>query len=95
MRVSRLAGVAAAGAVAGVNVMGMSAPAGPVSPIAMESGMRVAGVGPSSVCRRCIRLPVGDDGTPGDNAAEGGVPAPAMVPNIDGSPSPPGTPGAI
>ena len=39
--------------------------------------------------------PVGDDGTLGDNAAEGGVPAPAMVPNIDGSPSPPGTPGAI
>lgn len=36
-----------------------------------------------------------DDGIPGDNAAEGGIPAPAMVPNIDGSMSPPGTPGAI
>lgn len=36
-----------------------------------------------------------DDGIPGDNAAEGGIPAPAMVPNIDGSLSPPGTPGAI
>jgi hypothetical protein len=39
--------------------------------------------------------PVADDGIPGDNAAEGGIPAPAMVPNIDGSMSPPGTPGAI
>jgi hypothetical protein len=36
-----------------------------------------------------------DDGIPGDNAAEGGIPAPAMVPNINGSMSPPGTPGAI
>jgi hypothetical protein len=36
-----------------------------------------------------------DDGIPGDNAAEGGIPAPSMVPNIDGSLSPPGTPGAI
>lgn len=36
-----------------------------------------------------------DDGIPGDNAAIGGIPAPAMVPNIDGSMSPPGTPGAI
>jgi hypothetical protein len=39
--------------------------------------------------------PPADDGIPGDNAAEGGIPAPAMVPNIDGSLSPPGTPGAI
>jgi hypothetical protein len=38
---------------------------------------------------------VPDDGIPGDNAAEGGIPAPAMVPNADGSLSPPGTPGAI
>lgn len=36
-----------------------------------------------------------DDGIPGDNAAEGGIPAPAMVPNTDGTLSPPGTPGAI
>jgi hypothetical protein len=36
-----------------------------------------------------------DDGIPGDNAAIGGIPAPAMVPNVDGSLSPPGTPGAI
>ena len=36
-----------------------------------------------------------DDGIPGDNAAEGGIPAPAMVPNADGTLSPPGTPGAI
>lgn len=36
-----------------------------------------------------------DDGIPGDNAAIGGIPAPAMVPNIDGSMSPPGTPGSI
>lgn len=38
---------------------------------------------------------VPDDGIPGDNAAEGGIPAPAMVPNVDGSLSPPGTPGAV
>ncbi|MFV8051885.1 hypothetical protein [Mycobacterium sp. 48b] len=38
---------------------------------------------------------VPDDGIPGDNAAEGGIPAPAMVPNVDGSMSPPGMPGAI
>lgn len=36
-----------------------------------------------------------DDGIPGDNAAEGGIPAPALVPNVDGSMSPPGTPGAV
>jgi hypothetical protein len=36
-----------------------------------------------------------DDGIPGDNAAIGGIPAPAMVPNVDGSLSLPGTPGAI
>jgi hypothetical protein len=36
-----------------------------------------------------------DDGIPGDNAAIGGIPAPAMVPNIDGTLSLPGTPGAI
>ena len=36
-----------------------------------------------------------DDGIPGDNAAEGGIPAPAMVPNVDGSFSLPGTPGAV
>lgn len=36
-----------------------------------------------------------DDGIPGDNAAEGGIPAPAMVPNINGTLSLPGTPGAI
>jgi hypothetical protein len=35
-----------------------------------------------------------DDGIPGDNAAIGGIPAPAMVPNIDGTLSLPGTPGA-
>ena len=34
-----------------------------------------------------------DDGIPGDNAAEGGIPAPAVVPNVDGSLSPPGMPG--
>jgi hypothetical protein len=35
-----------------------------------------------------------DDGIPGDNAAIGGIPAPAMVPNINGGLSLPGTPGA-
>ena len=36
-----------------------------------------------------------DDGIPGDNASEGGIPAPAMVPNVDGSMSPPGMPGDV
>jgi len=36
-----------------------------------------------------------DDGIPGDNAAEGGIPAPAGVPNVDGSLSPPGMPGDV
>ncbi|SHU52462.1 Uncharacterised protein [Mycobacteroides abscessus subsp. abscessus] len=36
-----------------------------------------------------------DDGIPGDNAAEGGIPAPASVPNVDGSLSPPGMPGDV
>ena len=36
-----------------------------------------------------------DDGRPGDNAAIGGIPAPAMVPNVNGTLSPPGTPGAV
>jgi hypothetical protein len=35
-----------------------------------------------------------DDGIPGDNAAEGGIPAPALVPNTNGTLSLPGTPGA-
>jgi hypothetical protein len=38
---------------------------------------------------------VPDDGIPGDNAAEGGIPAPASVPNVDGSLSPPGMPGDV
>ena len=77
--------------------MGLSAPAGPVSPIAMEDpacGWLGWWAHPASA-GGAFDSPVGDDGTPGDNAAEGGVPAPAMVPNIDGSLSPPGTPGAI
>lgn len=36
-----------------------------------------------------------DDGIPGDNAADGGIPAPASVPNVDGSLSPPGMPGDV
>jgi hypothetical protein len=36
-----------------------------------------------------------DDGIPGDNAAGGGIPGPSMLPNINGTMSPPGTPGVI
>ena len=36
-----------------------------------------------------------DDGVPGDNAPIGGIPAPAVVPNVDGSLSPPGMPGDV
>jgi hypothetical protein len=36
-----------------------------------------------------------DDGIPGDNAAEGGIPAPSMLPNTSGGMSVVGTPGTI
>jgi hypothetical protein len=94
-RIPRLAAVAAAAAIAGVAVMGVSAPAGSLSTSAQEDpACGWLGWAHPACAGGAFDAPV-DDGIPGDNAAEGGIPAPAMVPNVDGSLSPPGTPGAI
>ena len=94
--VSILAGMAAAAVIAGATAMGASVPAEPLGPIAMEDpACGWLGWAHPACAGGAFDTPVADDGIPGDNAAEGGIPAPAMVPNIDGSLSPPGTPGAI
>jgi hypothetical protein len=98
----RLTRAAAAAAFVGMAVLGMMvsanatpADAGAPSFLAVQDpacdwlGMR------HPLCGGGAFESVPDDGIPGDNAAEGGIPAPAMVPNIDGSMSPPGTRGAI
>jgi hypothetical protein len=100
---------ALAAAVAGVAVVGATVPADatsagaglagvsmPLSPFAVQDdpGCDTFGWRHPLCAGGAFESPV-DDGIPGDNAAEGGIPAPAMVPNIDGSMSPPGTPGAI
>jgi hypothetical protein len=104
-----LAGTAVATGIAGVAVMGAIIPANASPGTPVLSGVPIP-LGPFSVkndpgcdmfgwqhpmcAGGAFESPM-DDGIPGDNAAEGGIPAPAMVPNIDGSLSPPGTPGAI
>jgi hypothetical protein len=94
---------AVAAAVAGVAVMAATVPANtmpgapvPVRPLAFQDdpGCAMFGWRHPLCAGGAFESPV-DDGIPGDNAAEGGIPAPAMVPNIDGTLSPPGTPGAI
>jgi hypothetical protein len=100
---------AAAAAVAGVAVMGApvsanATPAGaglsgvpvPVRPLFVQDdpGCEMFGWRHPLCAGGAFESPP-DDGIPGDNAAEGGIPAPAMVPNIDGTFSLPGTPGAI
>jgi hypothetical protein len=110
MRVSgvrgALARTAVAAGIAGVAVMGAAvtanaAPAGagpsvPLVPSFVQQDPACDWLGwRHPLCGGgAFQSPV-DDGIPGDNAAIGGIPAPAMVPNIDGSMSPPGTPGAI
>lgn len=69
-------------------------PAAPQSPISPDDPA-CATEGWNPDCFGGMYDQVPDDGIPGDNAAEGGIPAPAMVPNVDGSMSPPGMPGAI
>ncbi|CRZ14306.1 hypothetical protein [Mycolicibacterium neworleansense] len=95
------------GAIAGVSLLGAGLPAAVVSVASAVPGAAAAlepmspddpacateGWNPSCFGGMYDQVP--DDGIPGDNAAEGGIPAPAMVPNVDGSMSPPGTPGAI
>lgn len=91
-RISRLAGIAAAAAIAGVTAMGVSAPAGSLGTYAQEDpACGWLGWAHPECAGGAFDAPV-DDGIPGDNAAEGGIPAPAMVPNVDGTLSLPGHP---
>jgi hypothetical protein len=101
----RLTRTAVAAAVAGVAVMGATVPAiatglrgvpVPLRPLAVQDdpGCEMFGWRHPLCAGGAFESPP-DDGIPGDNAAEGGIPAPAMVPNIDGTFSLPGTPGAI
>ena len=86
---------AVAAAVAGVAVMGATVPANATPAFVQDDpGCDVFGWRHPLCAGGAFDSPV-DDGIPGDNAAIGGIPAPAMVPNMDGSMSPPGTPGAI
>ena len=94
--VAALSGIAVLGAVTPVSV----ASAAPRTPAALDSPTSpddpaCATEGWNPACWGGMYDQTPDDGIPGDNAAEGGIPAPAMVPNVDGSMSPPGTPGAI
>ena len=86
---NRVIRTAVAAACAGVAVMGAAVPAN-ADPGCDMFGWRhplcAGGAWDSSPA---------DDGIPGDNAAEGGIPAPASVPNVDGSLSPPGMPGDV
>ena len=97
---------AVAAAIAGVAVMGATVPANATpAPAGVPVPLRPAAVQDDPACENLgWRHPLcaggafdspPDDGIPGDNAAEGGIPAPAMVPNVDGTLSLPGTPGAI
>ncbi len=85
---------AVAAAVAGVAVMGATVPASATPAVQDDPGCEMFGWRHPLCAGGAFESPP-DDGIPGDNAAEGGIPAPAMVPNVDGSLSPPGTPGAI
>jgi hypothetical protein len=103
-----LARTAVAAGIAGVAVMGATVPAyatpagaglpgvAPLAPVFVQDDPACDWLGARHpLCGGgAFDSPV-DDGIPGDNAAIGGIPAPAMVPNINGSLSPPGTPGAI
>jgi hypothetical protein len=85
---------AVAAAFAGVAVLGATVPANATPAVQDDPGCEVFGWRHPLCAGGAFESPP-DDGIPGDNAAEGGIPAPAMVPNVDGSLSPPGTPGAI
>jgi hypothetical protein len=101
-----LARTALAAGIAGVAVMGATVPANatsagaglpvPLRPPAIQDDPACDWLGwRHPLCAGGSFDSPPDDGIPGDNAAQGGIPAPAMVPNVDGTLSPPGTPGAI
>lgn len=86
---------AVAVAIAGLAVMGTAVPANAMPAFAQDDpACEWLGWRHPACAGGLFDSPV-DDGIPGDNAAIGGIPAPAMVPNIDGSMSVPGTPGSI
>jgi hypothetical protein len=94
------AGVAVMGAVvpakatpAGAGLPGVPLPLRPPA-VQVDPGCEMFGWRHPLCAGGAFESPV-DDGIPGDNAAEGGIPAPAMVPNVDGTFSLPGTPGAV
>ncbi|WP_133056216.1 hypothetical protein [Mycolicibacterium tusciae] len=89
---SWLTGAAVAVAVVGAAVTGAVAAPAPV--VQADPGCDAFGWR-HPLCGGGAWGPVADDGIPGDNAAEGGIPAPASVPNVDGSLSPPGMPGDV
>lgn len=72
---------------------GVPAPLGPFS-LRNDPGCDVFGWQHPMCAGGAFDTPA-DDGIPGDNAAFGGIPAPASVPNVDGSLSPPGMPGDV
>jgi hypothetical protein len=103
---STLIRTAAAAVIAGVAVTGATIPANatpaapgapmPLRPLFVQDDPACGWLGwRHPLCAGGAFESPPDDGIPGDNAAEGGIPAPAMVPNIDGTFSLPGTPGAI
>jgi len=87
-----LAVTVVAAAVTATAVMGATATSGPT--VGADPGCDAFGWR-HPLCGGGAWGPVADDGIPGDNAAEGGIPAPASVPNVDGSLSPPGMPGDV
>jgi hypothetical protein len=105
----RLSRTAVAATIAGVAAVGVIVPASAVPVAAGPTGASVPQRPPIAtddpgcemfgwrhpLCAGGAFESPADDGVPGDNAAEGGIPAPAMLPNINGSMSPPGTPGTI
>ncbi|MDX1885097.1 hypothetical protein [Mycolicibacterium sp. 120270] len=92
-----LAGIAVPFAIAGVTTMGVSAPAvSPAVPTYQADDAACSWLGwAHPACAGGAFDSVPDDGIPGDNAAIGGIPAPALVPNTNGTMSLPGVPGAV
>src|SRR4051812_33495271 len=85
---------AVAAAIGGIAVMGAAVPASAMPAVQDDPACGWLGWRHPLCAGGAFDSPV-DDGIPGDNAAEGGIPAPSMVPNINGTLSLPGTPGAI
>jgi hypothetical protein len=91
-----LTGTTAAAAFVGAAALGATVAANPTPPPTVQADPGCDAFGwRHPLCGGGAWAPVADDGIPGDNAAEGGIPAPPLVPNTNGTMSLPGTPGAI